>query len=781
MSGKSLKLSIEEVKTESAVLENVEIAIGEVVKEDYVKLTSPILGPSLTSLRNWDLKLLKRYRPFYLPFLDLCCFCTYGKCDFTRARRGVCGIDVKAEQARFMLLMCCMGASAHIGHAKHLVEQLIRRVGRDHPIELGSSIDIEAPIIRTVTGMKPGNMGDLEKVCAYLNEQLVYLLSATSFGQEADYLDLESKALHAGMIDNVALEVADLAQVAGYGFPKGDPKSPLVDFGLGIIDGEKPVILCIGHNVASGIEIIDYLTENQLYGKVEVCGICCTAQDLARYPQGAKIVGSISRQLETVRSGFMDVIIIDEQCIRANILSEAQRKNVPVIAVSPSACFGLPDKTGDSVDNVVEELASRKYPGVLILDPRKAGEVAVKTAIKVKSMKESLKKPPPEGELRLMAEECVSGCQLCQLICPAGLLISEAVNKAKQGSYDLLAKIYESCLGCGRCEAVCPKNIPVYSLIIKALELKAKREKRKIRAGRGPILDTEIRKVAGPIVRGEIPGIIIFAGCANYLNGEKEVAEMAEEFLRRKYIVLASGCSAMALASNTDGEGKTLYEKYPGDFDAGCLANLGPCVANAHAIGAALKIAEIFARKPLRANYEEIADYVLNRVGAVIISWGATTQKNYSIATGANRFGIPVIFGPQGSKYRRLYLGRMEDEESWIVYDSKTGEKANGGPTPEHLMYVAESKEEAVVTAIKLCMRSNDTPKGRQIKLTHYLDLCKKFYGTLPEDLPFFIRVEADIPIFMRDEVLNYLKRKGWSPKSIPDPTLLEPKVNRGM
>ncbi|MEM2928278.1 MAG: hypothetical protein QXP60_04885, partial [Nitrososphaerota archaeon] len=59
----------------------------------------------------------------------------------------------------------------------------------------------------------------------------------------------------------------------------------------------------------------------------------------------------------------------------------------------------------------------------------------------------------------------------------------------------------------------------------------------------------------------------------------------------------------------------------------------------------------------------------------------------------------------------------------------------------------------------------------------HYVNLYRKFYGVLPEDLPMFVRVEADIPITMKDEIVSFLKEKGWEEKVIPDPTLLKEKV----
>jgi acetyl-CoA decarbonylase/synthase complex subunit alpha len=294
-----------------------------------------------------------------------------------------------------------------------------------------------------------------------------------------------------------------------------------------------------------------------------------------------------------------------------------------------------------------------------------------------------------------------------------------------------------------------------------------------MRVGRGAIQDVEIRNVGGPIVLGEIPGVVAIVGCANYPHGGKEVAEIAEEFARRRFIVVASGCAAMSIAMVKDEEGKTLYEKYSGAFEAGGILNVGSCVSNSHIAGAAIKIASIFAKRSLRGNYEEIADYVLNRVGAVGIAWGAMSQKAASIASGFWRLGVPVIVGPHGSKYRRMLLGKKDREEDWYVYDARTGDRVYVGPVPEHLFIAAETKEEAMVMIAKLCMRPNDTSKGRAIKLTHYVDLHKRLYGIMPDDIHLFVRTVTDIPVTMKDEILKILEEKKWKECTIPDPTLL--------
>jgi acetyl-CoA decarbonylase/synthase complex subunit alpha len=98
---------------------------------------------------------------------------------------------------------------------------------------------------------------------------------------------------------------------------------------------------------------------------------------------------------------------------------------------------------------------------------------------------------------------------------------------------------------------------------------------------------------------------------------------------------------------------------------------------------------------------------------------------------------------------------------------------------PAHLAYVAESKEEAIIAIARLVMRPNDTTKGRQIKLTHYTDLYKRYYGRMPPDLHTCIRVEGDIPITEKDEIKKILKKAQWKEKTIPDPTLLERMVRQ--
>ena len=779
MANKNIKLKFDELSSALGTFKGLEIQIGRVVDEEWEEPMGPTPMPSVGTLRSWDRKLLNRYKPFYMPLCDLCCLCTYGKCDLTGDKKGACGLTMAGQQSRIVMIACCIGASTHAAHGRHMLNHLMEEYGRDAPLEVALNTNVEAPHVRLVCGIKPKTIGDLEEALDYVETQIVQLVAAAHTGQEGDNIDFESKAFHAGMLDHVALEVADLMQIATLGLPKGDPEAPLAELGYGTIDAKKPVIMCIGHNVLPSVDIIDYLMNHDLFDQVEVGGLCCTAHDMSRYNKRSKIVGPISWQLKFIKSGIPDLIVVDEQCIRTDVMDQAREIGVPVLATSEKSCLGLPDRTHDPAEAVIEDLVSGKTPGALVIEPRKVGEIAVKTAMAVRKRRGE-NKLVNLGELSEIAAKCRT-CMECVRACPNMLPIMDAMVAAKEGNYGPLTELNDLCVGCGRCESACPVDLPIVTMITQASKDELINEKYPIRVGRGAIQDVEIREVGSPIVFGEIPGVVALVGCANYPAGGGDVAAIAEEFLKRRFIVVASGCSAMNIAMTKDEDGQNLYEKYPGNFDAGGLVNVGSCVSNGHITGAAIKIANIFAKRPLRGNYEEIADYIYNRVGAVGVAWGAMSQKAAAIASGCWRLGIPVVVGPHGSKYRRMLLGDKNKEEDWKVYNARDGEEVYIGPVPEHLFYAAETLEEALVLISKLVMRPNDTSKGRAVKLSHYIDLYKKHYGAMPDDLHLFVRRGQDIPFTMKDEIVKILAEKGWVEDRIasPDPTLLDRMVRR--
>ena len=326
MTSKNVHVKIGEMKTNNGLVKNLELSIGKLIDDSWAEPMGPTPMPGLTTLRDWDMKLLNKYKPFYLPDCDLCCLCTYGKCDLTAGKRGACGLNIADQSSRIVLIACCIGAATHNGHARHVVDHLIEKYGRRYPLDVGGlNVKVEAPVTRLVTGIRPQTLGDLDEALTYCESQITHLLSVAHTGQEANNLDFESKAFHAGRIDQVGMEIADLAQISIYDFPKADPEAPLIEMGLGTVDTSKPVVLCIGHNVVPSVGIIDYMKDNKLDNQMEVVGLCCTAIDNSRYFDRAKIVGPISWELRAIRGGFADVVVLDEQCVRTDCSLEATR------------------------------------------------------------------------------------------------------------------------------------------------------------------------------------------------------------------------------------------------------------------------------------------------------------------------------------------------------------------------------------------------------------------------------------------------------------------------
>ncbi len=748
-------------------LENVQIRIGSVEEEgeDWEPL-GPHPMPGIITLRDWDFKLLKRYKPFYAPFCDMCCLCTYGKCDLSGNKKGACGIRMDAQHGRIVLLACLVGCSAHCGHGRHLLHDMIRKFGPDVPIDFGPEVNVEAPLTRLICGIKPRTIADYERVFDYIEEQIVQLADALHTGQEGSYLDFESKALHMGMLDSLSKEAADIIQIAAYGMPSshegGGPDVPMVDVGIGTIDTDKPVILVIGHNVPPAAEIGDYLIDSGLDDVVELAGICCTALDTTRVYKKAKVASALGRQLRVLRAGIADVVVVDEQCIRADILEQCQRVHSPLIVTNDKALHGLVDRTDDAPDRIVDDLVNERVPGVVILDPERVGEVAVKTALQMDKKRRKLKLILSDEEFKYYVNSCIL-CGNCTLACPNGLRIGEANQSATTGNIKPLADLFDKCVGCGRCEQVCKRHIPIVDVITKAAYPQLKEEKGRMRIGRGPIWDSEIREVGAPIVLGTIPGVIAPIGCGNYPNGTKDAWLIVKEFAERNYIVTLTGCMAIDAALWKDEEGKTVYEQHHGRFDAGGVLNIGSCVSNAHIHDAAIKIASIFARRSLRGNYEEIADYILCRVGACGVAWGAMSQKAASIATGFNRLGVPAVVGPHGTKYRRAFLGRPDLKDDWRIIDASNGEEIYVEPAPQDLLVACETVEEALPMIAKLCFRPSDTDRGRSIKLTHYIDLSLKYLKAYPPDWHLFVRTATDLPVATKNELLKKLEDDhGW-------------------
>ncbi|MDD2835732.1 MAG: CO dehydrogenase/acetyl-CoA synthase complex subunit alpha [Methanothrix sp.] len=771
MATKEGSFSVEDMK-------NVQINIGAVVKEadEWDQEMGPFPKPGVATLRDWDYKIMNRYKIMYAPADDTCTLCTYGPCDLTGNKKGACGIDQAGACGKIVLIACLMGCCAHAAHGRHLYHWCLDKFG-DMKFDMGDEILVDSPLYQTIIGKKPKTLKDFDEGLAYLEEEVVQLVASTHTGQEGYFMDFESKALHTGMMDDLGMEICDLLQIVAYDMPRGAADAPLIEIGMGTLDQNKGVLIAYGHNLAAGAEAMIYAENNNLWDKVDIGGVCCTAFDLTRITETgrdskvpknlgpkAKIAGAMGWWRKMVRAGVMDCVMVDEQCVYCDVLGDAQMRKIPVIATTDKIMLGLPDRTNDPVDQIVEDLVSFKMPGVAVLDPTKAGEIGIRVAIAVKPKRAEAKIQNliTAEQFKEGVEKCTT-CNECAFVCPPHIRISDLIAEAKKGNLEAFSSMYEICVGCGRCEQSCPQGINILDLFEYANRQYVKNQKFRMRAGRGPARDTEIRAVGMPIVMGTIPGVIALVGCSNYPKGTKECYDIAKEFVDRGYIVVTSGCMAMDMSLYTDADGKTIWEQYGGGFDGRNICNTGSCVANANIMGAAIKVATIFARRNHRANFDDIADYILNKVGACGIAWGAYSQKAASIATGCNRLGIPVVVQPHSVMYRRSFMGRADKPEDWMTIDARDGSLQQVEPAPEAMLYIAETKEEAMLEMAKLCFRPSDNSIGRGIKLTHYCDISMKYFGKLPDDWHLFVRDVKDLPLVYKEDMLKTLEEKyGW-------------------
>ncbi|MFX1495607.1 MAG: acetyl-CoA decarbonylase/synthase complex subunit alpha, partial [Promethearchaeota archaeon] len=263
MSKKGAKLKIDSYKGPLGTIKGFELTTGKVSYGDETEWEpmGPTPEPHIPTLRSWFFKLMERYKPFYMPICDMCCLCTFGKCNLSKGRTGACGINMETQQSRIVEIACCIGASCHSAHGDHLLHWLKEKYG-NVPINYGTNIEVEMPCTRLIVGMKPETLEDLETAMEWVHYTITHLLAAGHTGQEASYLDYEAKSFLAGLADAVGMEIADAVQIAAYGFPMGEADVPLVELGMGTMDTEnKSTILMIGHNVAPGIELVDYMRE----------------------------------------------------------------------------------------------------------------------------------------------------------------------------------------------------------------------------------------------------------------------------------------------------------------------------------------------------------------------------------------------------------------------------------------------------------------------------------------------------------------------------------------
>ncbi|MDY7031768.1 MAG: hypothetical protein SVY10_07655, partial [Thermodesulfobacteriota bacterium] len=348
--------------------------------------------PHAHDIAEWDNFLLERYSPLYTASTKECPDCFQGPCNLEKGR-GTCGLDMNTFQAKLSLQSACKGLAIHLSTCKEMVNYCIKEFGEEKGIKWGENIVYGMMNVNILISETPTNLKEIKDALTYAEGQLSELLTAANVGRESDLNDLESKTFHAG---SVLLMVMDLEEWLKYNFfnfiwapdkeltdiPAYPP--PTTECGLGTVDTSKPVLLFIGNDFLPAWMAVKYMKDNGLEEKIEVTGIGSVGHDLVRFCDQAKILISPTRANKALRLGMGDVVVVSDPCCRINALEEAVKTDSKVITTGFTSTYGLDDRALDPIEDIMSDL-EKGTPAVMISDPKKAGEVAVKLVEKIKS------------------------------------------------------------------------------------------------------------------------------------------------------------------------------------------------------------------------------------------------------------------------------------------------------------------------------------------------------------------------------------------------------------
>ncbi len=532
-----------------------------------------------------------------------------------------------------------------------------------------------------------------------------------------------------------------------------EAKTPV---GLGTVDESRPVLAFFGDDILPIFHATGLLEEEGLASGIEIVGLGNAGHELVRfYPQG-KILTSTGKAVKAVRAGIPDLIVLSDSCFPLDITAQAKKAGIPVLATGTGVSALLPDASQEAAEVSARRLSDGE--GLLIRPMEKAAQAVVAFFRNFAGKKGS--RPGP-AVLKDAEDRCTS-CDACFHACPNSLPISPAL---KGSGSETLEDLFDRCLFCGKCEEACPEGIPVIDCLLASAGSKIEADKFRMRPGRGPLSHLEFRDLTfGLVLGGNGPGMVTLLGCGHYPGMDDDMAVMAKELLDRNCVVMTAGCGAADVARKLEQEtGKVLPENYPSMATLKGLVNCGGCSADSHIMASMFKFAQLGGGISIKANFDQPADYSLNRAPFAVIIWGPASDKMMAKASGFARVGAPVVMGPSGFNYSRSLVGNKYDRESWTMYDGITGDEREVDPSPPHLICPVETKEEAVTMALKFCFTTCALRDPRLSTIDNYTEIHEKYFGELPDDWIYYMRSPLELHVMKRMRFLKLLRDEyGW-------------------
>jgi len=313
--------------------------------------------------------------------LGVCCRnCMQGPCVIDpfgeKATRGVCGTTADTIVARNFVRSVAGGTSAHVDHARHVLEVLGKAAKDQVPYTIRDEAKLKALAgkigLETTLPMKEmalqvvqaaeKNFTDLHGPLHWLKlhapkkrqevwgklgvtpssamRDLVEAMHRTTMGVDADPVNLILGAVKLGLVDGYAgLHLATDLQDILFGTPQ-----PVVsEANLGVLKEDAVNILVQGHVPLLSEKIVQWARELSEDAKragaregIVVAGVCCTGNEVLMR-QGVPMATNYLGQEFAIATGAVDLMTVDVQCIMPAVVDMAQCYHTKIVTTSPIA------------------------------------------------------------------------------------------------------------------------------------------------------------------------------------------------------------------------------------------------------------------------------------------------------------------------------------------------------------------------------------------------------------------------------------------------------------
>ncbi len=338
--------------------------------------------------------------------LGLCCNnCMQGPCKIDpfgeEPTKGSCGATADTMVARNFVRSLAGGTSAHLDHARHTLEVLVKAAKGQAPYSikdegklkgLAGKLGIDTSLSTKELALKfaeaaEKNFTDLHGPLAWLTLHapekcqetwmnlgvmpmngpldIVEAMHRTTMGVDADPVNLILGAIKLGLVDGYAgLQLATDLQDILFGTPQ-----PVVsEANLGVIREDAINIVVHGHVPLLSEKIVEWAGKLDDTGKkagakagINVVGICCSGNEVLMR-QGVPLATNYLGQEFAIATGAVDLIAVDVQCIMPSIVDMAKCYHTKVITTSPIGKIPGADhlefseeKADDIARNIVEK------------------------------------------------------------------------------------------------------------------------------------------------------------------------------------------------------------------------------------------------------------------------------------------------------------------------------------------------------------------------------------------------------------------------------------------